>query len=88
MAHGASDQTMKAVAVILIVTEPGMENKVIQELLTLDEVTESLLLFGEYDIFAKLICENYNYLSTAITTKIRNIPGVESTKTLTAAPMD
>jgi len=76
-----------AVAVILITTEPGREKEVVKQLRAISEVRESLLLFGEYDIFAKIECTDFGILSDVVVKEIRNIEGVESTKTLTAAPM-
>ena len=52
-----------------------------------DNISESLLLFGEYDVFAKLECPDFGYLSNIVVNVIRNIKGVETTKTLTAAPL-
>ena len=75
-----------AFAIMLIVAEPGKENDVMNSLSNLDEVIEAHMLFGEYDIFAKLTCSDFGSLSTIIVTNIRNIDGIESTKTLTIAP--
>ena len=76
-----------AVAVLLITTEPGQEHSVVKQLKGIPEIKEALLLFGEYDIFAKLECTDFGLLSNDVVSKVRNIEGVESTKTLTAAPM-
>ena len=76
-----------ATAIVLIVTEPGSENHVIEKLRQVEEVTESLILFGEYDIFVKLQCPDFGFLSKIVVNVIRNIDGVETTKTLTAAPL-
>jgi len=86
MVDGALMEGPIALAIILIVTEPGRENDVMKSLSNLDEVIEAHVLFGEYDIFAKLTCSDYGSLSSIIVTKIRNIEGIESTKTLTVAP--
>ena len=80
-------QIKAATAIVLIVTEPGKENDVVFELNQIEEVSESLLLFGEYDVFAKLECPDFGYLSNVVVNVIRNIKGVETTKTLTAAPI-
>ena len=76
-----------ATAIVLIVTETGSENHVIEKLRQVEEVTESLILFGEYDIFVKLQCPDFGFLSDIVVNVIRNIDGVETTKTLTAAPL-
>ncbi len=74
-------------AIILIVAAPGKESKVLKVLSEVEEVKETMILFGEYDLFALLECEDFGALSDIIVNNIRNISGVESTRTLTAAPM-
>lgn len=76
-----------ATAIVLIVTETGKEQQVIESLRNIDEVTEWLLLFGEYDVFVKLECPDFGFLSDIVVNQIRNIEGIEKTKTLTAAPI-
>ena len=76
-----------APAIVLIICEPGKENNVINALREMEEVAESMILFGEYDIFAKLECPDFGFLSDIVVNGIRNIEGVETTKTLTAAPI-
>jgi DNA-binding Lrp family transcriptional regulator len=46
-----------------------------------------LLLFGEYDVYARLECESFGILGGVVINRIRSIEGVDSTKTLTAAPV-
>ena len=77
----------KATAIVLIVTAPGREEDVYAALRRIPEVTEQLLLFGEYDLFAKLECSDYGVLGGVVINQIRSIEGVEGTKTLTAAPV-
>ena len=45
-----------ATAIVLIVAEPGAESDVYQQLKLIPEVVEAMLLFGEYDLYAKLGC--------------------------------
>ena len=45
-----------------------------------------MVLFGEFDIFLKLECPDYGFLSSVVVNKIRNIDGVETTTTMTATP--
>ena len=79
-------ETQQAIAIVLIITAPGKEQIVFEALDELSSVSEKYLLFGEYDIFAKLVCGDYGELSKTVVSKIRSIQGVEATKTLTAAP--
>ena len=72
---------------MLIVAAPGKESDVLKILGEVKEVKETMILFGEYDLFALLECDDFGALSEIIVNNIRNIPGVESTRTLTAAPI-
>jgi len=75
-----------ATAIVLITAEPGKEADVMQELKLIPEVKEAMLLFGEYDLFAKVECSDFGSLGNIVIANIRAIDGVELTKTLTAAP--
>lgn len=76
-----------ATAIILITTEPGQEATVFEAITHIPEVVDQLLLFGEYDVYARLECESFGILGGVVINRIRSIEGVEATKTLTAAPM-
>ena len=80
-------QSTEATAIVLIVAEPGRETEVYNELEVKPEVVEQMLLFGEYDLYVKIVCEDYALLGSVVINRIRAIEGVDSTKTLTAAPM-
>ena len=80
-------RSTEAIAIVLIVAEPGRESEVYDKLKAIPEVTEQLLLFGEYYLFVKIVCEDYALLGGVVINKIRSIDGVDSTKTLTAATM-
>jgi len=77
-----------ATAIVLIVAEPGAESDVYHQLKLIPEVVEAMLLFGEYDLYAKLVCDDFGMLGSVVITQIRAIEGVDSTKTLTAAPIN
>ncbi|MGB1954286.1 MAG: Lrp/AsnC family transcriptional regulator [Candidatus Poseidoniaceae archaeon] len=74
-----------ATAIVLISTKPGFENKISEELYEMSEVVESMILFGEYDAYCKIVMPDFTSLSTFILNNIRTIEGVISTTTLTAA---
>lgn len=78
--------TNNAVAIVLMTTEPGREVEIIDKVRQIKEVKEALVLFGEFDIFLKLNCSDYGYLSSVVVNQIRNIDGVETTTTMTATP--
>lgn len=72
-----------AVGFVLISTAPAEEHEVYNELLTVDEVVELHPLFGEYDLIAKIEAADFNRLGQVVVDRIRSIPGVIDTKTLT-----
>ena len=51
----------------------------------MSEVVESMVLFGEYDAYCKIVMPDFTSLSSFILRNIRTIDGVISTTTLTAA---
>ena len=74
-----------ATAIVLISTKPGFENRISTALCEMSEVVESMVLFGEYDTYCKIVMPDFTSLSTFILNNIRTIDGVISTTTLTAA---
>jgi DNA-binding Lrp family transcriptional regulator len=74
-----------ATAIVLISTKPGLEKRISQTLSEMPEVVESMVLFGEYDAYCKIVMPDFTTLSTFILSNIRTIDGVISTTTLTAA---
>ena len=49
----------------------------------MSEIVELHPLFGEYDLIAKVEAKDFNSLGQIVVDKIRSIPGVVETKTLT-----
>jgi DNA-binding Lrp family transcriptional regulator len=78
-----SGEDQMAVGFILISTAPAKEHEVYNELLKVKEVVELHPLFGEYDLIAKIEAEDFNLLGQVVVDKVRSIPGVIDTKTLT-----
>ena len=74
-----------ATAIVLISTKPGFENRISTALCEMSEVVESMVLFGEYEAYCKIVMPDFTSLSTFILNNIRTIDGVISTTTLTAA---
>ena len=71
-----------AEAYVLINCEIGSEEKVIEELKTIDGVKEVHGTFGAYDILAKVESDQVESLRETITWKIRKIDKIRSTLTL------
>lgn len=76
---------MSAIALVLISTEPGQEQQVVAELKEMHEVSEAMVLFGEYDVYCKVVVDDFSRLSGLILGSIRTLGGVVETTTLTAA---
>ena len=71
------------VAFILINCVPGKENEVSRKLSEIKSIRETFTLFGEYDLISKIETKDYKELETTVVERIRNIPGIVETKTLT-----
>ena len=72
-------------AFVLMTVKAGSANKVVEKLNTLPEVKEVNLIYGMYDVLAKIHADTLKDL-TPLILKIRNeIPQIESTSTLIEA---
>lgn len=76
---------MAAIALVLLTTEPGREQDVVNELREMSEIEEAMVLFGEYDVYCKVIVEDFSQLSDLVLRNVRTLSGVVETTTLTAA---
>ncbi len=74
-----------ASAYVLINTEIGGEEDVITQLKDMPEVEEVSVVYGVYDIVAKITSETMELLKENITTKVRHLNRVRSTMTMIAA---
>jgi DNA-binding Lrp family transcriptional regulator len=68
---------------ILVNCDLGSEVDIIKELEKISEVKEVRGTYGIYDIFVKLQADSGQALESLITHKIRRLPKVRSTVTLT-----
>ena len=76
---------MAAIALVLLTTEPGREQDVVKELSRMAEIEEAMVLFGEYDVYCKVVVEDFSQLSDLVLRNVRTLSGVVETTTLTAA---
>ena len=76
---------MAAIALVLLTTEPGREQDVVNELSEMSEIEEAMVLFGEYDVYCKVVVEDFSQLSDLVLRNVRTVSGVVETTTLTAA---
>ena len=76
---------MAAIALVLLTTEPGREQEVVNELNKMSEIEEAMVLFGEYDVYCKVVVDDFSQLSDLVLRNVRTLSGVVETTTLTAA---
>jgi DNA-binding Lrp family transcriptional regulator len=69
-------------AFVVIDSEIGMENEVLKQLKTLPNVKEANLVYGVYDVIAKVSAGTQEKLKEIVTSKIRGLDKVRSTLTM------
>ena len=72
-------------AYIIITVAIGKENHVFDGLCKVKEITDVSILYGEWDIVAKVKTDKIEDLDPLVTGKIRTIPGVKTTITMIVA---
>jgi DNA-binding Lrp family transcriptional regulator len=70
------------IAFVLINSEIGSENEVLQKLHELKNVKEAYIVYGVYDIIVKVEAESMDKLKEMITWNIRRLDKVRSTLTM------
>jgi len=70
---------------VLLRAHPGAEKKIIEEVMTLDQVTEADIVFGEWDVIFSVILEDVSQLNDFMLNCIRPIGGIQQTSTLIVA---
>lgn len=66
----------------MINTEMGGENEVLKALMNIQGVKEAYVVYGVYDIVAKIAAPDIETLKRIVTTSIRKMPKVKSTLTM------
>jgi len=79
MKNGEREMTT---AFVLINSEIGGEDEVLGELKKVKNVKEAHIVYGVYDIVAKVEAESMDKLKSVITWKIRRLDKVRSTLTM------
>lgn len=69
-------------AFILIVVKSGTEKGVVDALSDMEEVQEANIVYGQYDIIAKIELEDIAALSGFLLNKVRIIEGIVDSSTL------
>jgi uncharacterized protein with GYD domain len=76
-----------AIGFVLMTTAPGQESEVQTALEKIDLVTGHWMLFGEYDLIARVQADEEYALTRCIVEEIRQLPGIVETKTLIGAEL-
>lgn len=74
---------IKAYVVLKIST--GAEREVCKKIVDYVEVMEASIIYGEYDILAKVVVEDLESLEIFLSESIRNIPSIILTSTMIIA---
>lgn len=69
-------------AIVLINSDIGKEMDILTELCRMEEVEKAFLVYGVYDLVAKVRADTMDKLEDAITLKVRKVKGIRSTLTL------
>ncbi len=76
-----------ATGYVLVNVEPGKEYEVFGKAKDLDMVVDATLLFGDYDLILKLDAPSMGEIAAIVVEKVRQISGVQNTKTLAGAEL-
>ncbi len=70
------------IAYILIISETGSEQHVIEKLLMIDEIKDVNRVWGAYDVVVKVVGPTSDSVREIIKEKIRMIDGIKTTVSL------
>ncbi|MBP66302.1 MAG: AsnC family transcriptional regulator [Euryarchaeota archaeon] len=76
-----------AIGFVLITTMPGKEESVRNALDSIEHVTDRWMLFGEFDILARVQAHDEFTLTRCIVEQIRPLSGIQDTKTMIGAEL-
>ena len=73
---------MAVSAYVLFKVSSGTEREVAQKLVEFDEILHADIIFGEYDVVAKMSTKDLDSLENFVSEKIRTVPNVLVTSTM------
>ena len=76
-----------AIGFVLITTMPGEEESFRNALDSIEHVTDRWMLFGEFDILARVQADDEFTLTRCIVEEIRPLNGIQDTKTMIGAEL-
>ena len=75
-------EPMAVLAYVLFKVNSGTEREVCQKLVEFGEVIQADIIFGEYDVIAKIETPSLDKLEEFVSLKVRNVPNVLVTSTM------
>jgi DNA-binding Lrp family transcriptional regulator len=76
-----------AVGFVLMTTLPGQEAAVLSGLDRIELVTQRWMLFGEFDLMARVQADDEYDITRCIVEDIRTLPGLKDSQTLIGAEL-
>ena len=73
---------MAVLAYVLFKVSSGTEREVCQKLIEFGEVVQADIIFGEYDVVAKVATQDLEDIEEFVSIKVRNVPNVLLTSTM------
>jgi len=73
---------MVVLAYVLFKVASGTEKEVAQKMIEFSEVTQADVVFGEYDVIARMITADLGTLQDFVSDKVRTVPNVLVTSTM------
>ncbi len=73
---------MAILAYVLFKVASGTERDVSQKLIEFDEVMQADIVFGEYDVIARIATDDLDKLEEFVSQKVRTVPNVLVTSTM------
>jgi DNA-binding Lrp family transcriptional regulator len=73
---------MAILAYVLFKVASGTEREVSQKLIEFNEVMQADIVFGEYDVIARLATDNLDKLEEFVSEQMRTVPNVLVTSTM------
>jgi DNA-binding Lrp family transcriptional regulator len=75
-------EIMVVLAYVLFKVSSGTEREVCQKLVEFEDVIQADIIFGEYDVVAKIVTQDLGKLEEFVSEKIRTVPNVLVTSTM------
>jgi len=72
-------------AYVLMKVNSGAEREVCNRISELDQVLEVSIIYGEFDVVAKVMVDNLELLEAFLSENVRNIPSIMLTSTMIVA---